>query len=234
MKAKYIGLFAVILIFGIIFIPKIHNRIVNNTIVDTTRMSTAKSQEADVVADTSELLLTLQEVPPFDFINQDNEGVTNEFYKGKVYVVEFFFSSCTTICPIMNRNMLQVSQEFANQENFGIASISIDPERDSPEVLKAYAAEKGATLKNWYFLTGDKADVYSFSNDGFKLYAGENKDVEGGFEHSGLFALIDKNGYIRSRTVVNGEIENPIKFYNGLDEKEIQWLKQDIKLLLKE
>ncbi len=66
------------------------------------------------------------------------------------------------------------------------------------------------------------------------MYAGENKDVEGGFEHSGLFALIDKDGFIRSRTVMNGEIENPIKFYNGLDEKEIQWLKEDINLLLKE
>ena len=76
--------------------------------------------------------------------------------------------------------------------------------------------------------------MYSFSNDGFRLYAGENKDVEGGFEHSGLFALIDKDGYIRSRTVVNGEMENPIKFYNGLDEKEIQWLKEDINILLKE
>ena len=130
--------------------------------------------------------------------------------------------------------MVKIQNEFYGNPAFGIASISIDPERDTPEVLKAYATEKGATLKNWHFLTGDKADVYSFSNDGFKLYAGENKDVEGGFEHSGLFALIDKNGFIRSRTVVNGEIENPIKFYNGLDEKEIQWLKQDIKLLLKE
>ena len=134
----------------------------------------------------------------------------------------------------MNENMVKIQKEFYGNPAFGIASISIDPERDTPEVLKAYATDKGASLKNWHFLTGDKVDVYSFSNDGFKLYAGENKDVEGGFEHSGLFALIDKNGYIRSRTVVNGEIENPIKFYNGLDDKEIQWLKQDIKLLLKE
>ena len=139
MKAKYIGLFAVILIFGIIFVPKIHDRIVNNTIVDNTRMSTAKSQEADVVVDTSKKLLVLQEVPAFDFINQDSQAITNDFYRGKVYVVEFFFSSCTTICPIMNRNMLQVSKEFASQENFGIASISIDPSFDTPQVLKAYA-----------------------------------------------------------------------------------------------
>ena len=71
MKAKYIGLFTVILIFGIIFVPKIHDRIVNNTVVDNTRMSTSKSQDADVVVDTSKTLLALQEVPPFDFINQD-------------------------------------------------------------------------------------------------------------------------------------------------------------------
>ena len=229
MKAKYIGLFAVILIFGIIFIPKIHNRIVNNTIVDTTRMSTAKSQEADVVADTSELLLTLQEVPPFDFINQDNEGVTNEFYKGKVYVVEFFFSSCTTICPIMNRNMLQVSQEFANQENFGIASISIDPSFDTPKVLKEYATTYNATHPNWNFLTGNQQIIHKLSNEGFKLFAAQDKDDIDGFSHSGLFALIDQNGVVRSRKETHG---NPLFYYNGLEQEGIDMLIQDIKKLL--
>ena len=229
MKAKYIGLFAVILIFGIIFIPKIHNRIVNNTIVDTTRMSTAKSQEADVVADTSELLLTLQEVPPFDFINQDNEGVTNEFYKGKVYVVEFFFSSCTTICPIMNRNMLQVSQEFANQENFGIASIYIDPSFDTPKVLKEYATTYNATHPNWNFLTGNQQIIHKLSNEGFKLFAAQDKDDIDGFSHSGLFALIDQNGVVRSRKDTHG---NPLFYYNGLEQEGIDMLIQDIKKLL--
>ena len=229
MKAKYIGLFTVILIFGIIFVPKIHNRIVNNTIVDTTRMSTAKSQEADVVADTSELLLTLQEVPPFDFINQDNEGVTNEFYKGKVYVVEFFFSSCTTICPIMNRNMLQVSQEFANQENFGIASISIDPSFDTPKVLKEYATTYNATHPNWNFLTGNQQIIHKLSNEGFKLFAAQDKDDIDGFSHSGLFALIDQNGVVRSRKDTHG---NPLFYYNGLEQEGIDMLIQDIKKLL--
>ena len=229
MKAKYIGLFTVILIFGIIFVPKIHNRIVNNTIVDTTRMSTAKSQEADVVADTSELLLTLQEVPPFDFINQDNSGVTNEFYKGKVYVVEFFFSSCTTICPIMNRNMLQVSQEFANQENFGIASISIDPSFDTPKVLKEYATTYNATHPNWNFLTGNQQIIHKLSNEGFKLFAAQDKDDIDGFSHSGLFALIDQNGVVRSRKDTHG---NPLFYYNGLEQEGIDMLIQDIKKLL--
>ena len=83
-------------------------------------------------------------------------------------------------------------------------------------------------------LTGKKEAIYAFSHDGFRLYVGENQDVEGGFEHSGLFALIDKNGYIRSRTVKTGEDVNPIKYYNGLDDKEVQWLKEDIAILLDE
>jgi len=209
-KYSYISIAFVILIFGIWAVPKIVANFNQNE------------------------LIKFEEVPPFEFENQHGLLVGNSEYKNKVYVVEFFFTSCPTICPRMNENMVKVQNEFYGNPSFGIVSISIDPERDSPEVLKAYANEKGATLKNWNFLTGDKEEIYSFSNDGFKLYAGENKDVEGGFEHSGLFALIDKDGFIRSRTVMNGDIENPIKFYNGLDEKEIQWLKEDIKLLLKE
>ena len=210
-KNSYVAITFVILVFGIYAVPKIVDRLFG---VDE--------------------LLKFEKVPTFQFTDQDNQLVSNADYENKVYVVEFFFTSCPTICPRMNENMVKIQNEFYGNPSFGIASISIDPERDSPEVLKAYAVDKGATLKNWHFLTGDKSEVYAFSNDGFKLYAGENKDAEGGFEHSGLFALIDKNGYIRSRTVKNGDIENPIKFYNGLEDKEIQWLKEDIKLLLKE
>ena len=210
-KNAYIAITFVILVFGIYVVPKIVDRLFGEN-----------------------ELVKFEKVPAFEFTDQDNQLISNDTYENKVYVVEFFFTSCPTICPRMNENMVKIQKEFYGNPSFGIVSISIDPERDSPAVLKAYAAEKGATLKNWHFLTGNKADIYSFSNEGFKLYAGENKDVEGGFEHSGLFALIDKNGYIRSRTVKSGDIENPIKFYNGLEDKEIQWLKEDIKLLLKE
>ncbi len=209
-KNSYIAITFIILIFGIYAVPKIVKNFTGNQ------------------------LLKFEKVPAFEFTDQHNKLVNNGNFEDKVYVVEFFFTSCPTICPRMNENMVKIQNEFYGNPSFAIASVSIDPEKDSPEVLKAYAEAKGATLKNWYFLTGDKNDVYAFSNDGFRLYAGENKDIEGGFEHSGLFALVDKEGYIRSRTVINGENENPIKFYNGLDEKEIQWLKEDIKLLLKE
>jgi protein SCO1/2 len=209
-KNSYIIIAFVILIFGIWALPKI---------VDTL---------------TRESLVKFERVPQFEFINQDDRKISNRDFEDKVYIVEFFFTTCPTICPKMNANMVKIQNEFYGNPDFGIASFSIDPKHDTPEVLKAYAKEKGATLKNWHFMTGDKDEIYTFSNDGFRLYVGENADVEGGFEHSGLFALIDKDGYIRSRIVKIGENENPIKFYNGLDAKEIQWLKEDIALLLDE
>ena len=209
-KNSYILVALVILIFGVWALPKIMNKF-------------SKTE-----------LVKFEKVPNFKFIDQNEKIVTNNTYKNKVYLVEFFFTSCPTICPKMNDNMIKIQNEFYGNPDFGIASISIDPVHDTPEILKSYAKEKGATLKNWHFLTGKKEDIYALSNDGFKLYAGENKEVEGGFEHSGLFALIDKEGYIRSRTVKNGENENPIKFYDGLDAKEIEWLKEDISILLKE
>lgn len=130
--------------------------------------------------------------------------------------------------------MLKIQDEFYGNPNFGLISVTIDPKRDTVEALKKYAEENNSTHKNWHFLTGDKDLIYEFSNKGFKLYAGENEEAEGGFEHSGLFALVDKDGFIRSRTVTTGENENPLKFYDGLDPKQIQMLKEDIALLLKE
>ena len=209
-KNSYIAVAFIVLIFGIWAVPKIIDRFEGTE------------------------LMTFEKVPDFEFISQDSVTVSQKNFEGKVYVVEFFFTSCPTICPKMHESMLKLQKEYYGNPEFGIASISIDPKRDTPSVLKQYANTKGSTLKNWYFLTGEKDLIYNFSNKGFKLYAGENKDVEGGFEHSGLFALIDKQGYIRSRTVKNGDMVNPIKFYSGLDPKEVEWLKEDIAVLLKE
>ncbi len=209
-KNSYIIISFIILIFGIWALPKIVDKLSNKELVK------------------------FEKVPPFEFTNHDGVKVNNSNYEDKVYIVEFFFTSCGTICPIMNKSMVVLQNEFYGNPDFGMASFSIDPKRDTPQKLKAYAKKTGATLKNWNFLTGEKDDIYALSHDGFSLYVGENKEAEGGFEHSGLFALIDKDGYIRSRTVKNGEMENPIKYYNGLDTKEVQWLKEDIAILLKE
>jgi len=141
----------------------------------------------------------------------------------------------------MNRNLIQIQDEFKGFEDFGVASFTINPDFDTPEVLKAYADNYGVTNPNWNLMTGDKAALYKLSNEGFYIYAAEDQTVEGGFEHSGTFALIDKNGFIRCR-VVNG---NPLIYYNGItsesektDEdgklEEISALKEDIKKLLNE
>ena len=206
-KYSYVGIAFIILIFGIYAIPKI---------VD--RLNPAK-------------LATIATVPPFEFTNQDGQLISNSFYKDKVYVVEFFFTTCPTICPRMTENMVKIQNEFYGNLDFGIASFSINPKNDTPEILKQYAKDHGATLKTWNFLTGEQEAIYALANTGFTLYAGENSDAEGGFEHSGMFALVDKEGNIRSRIDENG---NPIAFYDGLDSKGVQQLKEDINLLLKE
>lgn len=227
MKNKsYIGMAFVILVFGILVIPKIVQRIKNNDIVKGDRLNS--------IGDTSTAkadLLTIGPAPKFSLTNQDNKTISNETYRGKVYVVEFFFSTCPTICPIMNRNMKFVQESFASNANFGIASITINPENDTPEILKKHAEDIGAKGMNWNFLTGDKETIFGIANKGFNLYVGENKKVNGGFEHSGLFALIDKEGNIRSR---KDDFGNPIIYYDGLKEEGVKQLKQDITKLLAE
>ena len=212
-KHSYIGIAFIVLIFGIYVVPKVAKRF----------------EKAD--------LHRFEKVPSFEFINQDGMLVNNTTYKDKVYVVEFFFTTCPSICPIMNQKMLTIENEFFGHPEFGIASISITPDIDTPKVLKTYAQSFGITHKDWHLLTGKPQEyVYELSNLGFQLYAGnEGNEVHGGFEHSGLFALVDKQGYIRSR---NDEFGNPIKYYRAVEEHgfsdQIQELKEDIKRLLNE
>ena len=208
MKNKsYIGISFIVLIFGIWAVPKI----------------IAKFQKSDLVE--------IGPVPAFKLKNQDNKTISDKDYLGKVYVVEFFFSTCPTICPKMNESMLQLQNEFYGNPNFGIASITIDPAKDTPQVLKEHANLLGVKHYNWHFLTGDKEYIYSLANKGFNLYAGENNKVAGGFEHSGLFALVDKDGKIRCRKDAQG---NPILYYDGLDAAGVEAIKEDIKKLLEE
>ena len=134
-------------------------------------------------------------------------------YKGKVYLVEFFFSTCPTICPKMNKNLVDIQNTFPIVPDFGIASFTINPEYDTQEVLKTYAENYGVTNPNWHFMTGDKEAIYNLANTGFNLYAAQVEGADGGFEHSGNFALIDKEGYIRSRTDAFG---NPKIYYKGI------------------
>ena len=140
----------------------------------------------------------------------------------------------------MTKNLVDIQNTFPQHSNFGIASFTINPDFDTPEVLKNYAENNGVTNPNWNFMTGDKEAIYNLANSGFNLYAAEVDGAAGGFEHSGNFALIDKEGYIRSRTDAFG---NPKIYYKGIISQEEQFdedgeseditaLKEDILKLL--
>ncbi|WP_053978130.1 SCO family protein [Mangrovimonas xylaniphaga] len=242
---SYVGIAFIILVFGIIFVPKIVDRITNEDIIrNESRSDQANTKDKEVAA--SELaFLNIngepKKVPDFSFVDQNGNQITNKDYEGKVYVVEFFFTTCPSICPKMNKNLVQIQNEFKEFADFGVASFTINPEHDTTEVLKAYADNYGITNPNWHLMTGDKDAIYDLANIGFNLYTGENEEVAGGFEHSGNFALIDKNGFIRSRVVAG----NPLIFYNGIiseaeqkddegQEQQITMLKEDIAQLLQD
>lgn len=201
---SYIGITFVILVFGIWAVPKI--------------VETLSKPD----------LATIGQVPAFSFTDQNGKTVTNKDYDGKVYVVEFFFTTCPDICPIMTENMTKIQDEFLGNPNVGIASFTIDPQHDTPQVLNAYAKEKGITKLQWHLLTGEKEQIFKLANEGFNLYVGETP-TGAGFEHSGFFALIDQESNIRSRKDDN---DNPLIYYDGLNLKDIQMLKEDIKKLL--
>lgn len=207
----YIGLAFIILVFGIWAIPKIVKHL--------SKPDLAYIEKEGIKA----------EVPAFSFSDQNGKTITNKDYKGKVYVVEFFFTSCTSICPIMTESMKTVQDKFNANANVGIASFSIDPQFDSPEVLKKYAEERKITKPQWHLLTGNKDEIFKLANAGFNLYVAQMPDKPDGFEHSGYFALVDKEGFIRSRIDENG---NPIIYYDGLKDEDVKMLIEDINKLL--
>lgn len=226
MKNKsYIGISFIILLFGIYAIPKIISRIKNGDVVKGNSLDNVSN------ANKSTDLFKVGPAPKFELTDQNSKKIKNSDYLGKVYVVEFFFTTCPSICPKMNKNMVEIQKKFFGNPNFGIASISINPEFDTSEVLKSHAKLLGATATNWHFLTGDKKYIMDLSYKGFNLYAGENEKVAGGFEHSGLFALVDKKGNIRCRY---DDFGNPTVYYDGLEQAGIKSIMQDITLLLEE
>ena len=240
---SYIGISLIILIFGIIFIPKIVDRISSDSVVESDRLNVRGVERNSTPAEELayvEIDGERKKAPEFELIDQNGDTITNEDYKGKVYVAEFFFTTCPTICPVMNKNLVEIQNEIDNAKDFGIASFSIDPTHDTPEVLQEYAEKYGITNPNWHLLTGDKEYIYDLANSGFNIYAGEDEAAPGGFAHQGMFALVDQEGYIRSRRDAYG---NPIIYYRGSVERnksvaegeetpEIDILIEDIKNLL--
>lgn len=239
-KYSYVGISFIILLFGIIFVPRIVNRIKDTKIVSNTRMSSDNPVTNEKLA-----FLKLngkeRELPDFLFLNQDSLLVTHLDFKGKVTVVDFFFVNCPTICPRMTSNLSYLEKKFTGKD-LALASFTINPVYDTPTRLKKYAEAHQVTNPDWHFLTGDREQIYNLARNHFNLFAEENPNVPGGFEHSGYFALIDKNGYLRSRYDKFG---NPIVYYRGTvsleenvaangEKEQISILAEDIQKLLEE
>jgi protein SCO1/2 len=163
-----------------------------------------------------------------DFQLKDKDGEIYSYKKGGISVVSFFFSRCGTICPITNKNLLRVAENFKSDSLVSILSLTVDPIYDTPEVLKKYANELGANYKRWMFLTGDKKYIYDLAIKGFKLpvsdasdYDKNIVDIDQTFIHSDKLLLIDKYGHIRG-------------IYEGTNKSEIERLVVEIKVLLKD
>ncbi len=157
-------------------------------------------------------------IPAFRFLNQDSIWITEEDYPG-VYIADFFYATCPGICPIMTKEMVRV-QKFIqeNKLNVKILSHTVDPENDSPIVLKEYAQKKGADLSNWNFVTGDKKAIYDISYS-YLITALEDLDNENHFVHSEYFILIDTEKRVRG-------------LYDGTNSAEVDKLMQDLKILI--
>jgi protein SCO1/2 len=168
-------------------------------------------------------LPVLSYVQPFSFINQNGQQITQREVSGKVYVAEYFFTTCKGICPKMNRNMKKVYETFKDEGDFLILSHTVDPEIDNVNRLKRYADSLEVKTDRWQFLTGRKDSLYKSARVSYILDDPKNNDgkIENQFIHTQFFALVDKNGRVR-------------KIYDGLKANEIDELKQDVKTLLDE
>lgn len=210
----YIGLGIIIIIFGYFAITNVIHYVNKDKIVGSNR-----SEDRLPVGD--KFLKKFNKVPDFKFVNQNGDTITNDSLLGKVYVIDFFFTTCPTICTPMSINMSKISEALSDHEDFRTVSITIDPDHDQPAVLKEYAAKYDAN-DHWQFLVGDKEATYKLSREGFNAYVGESEDKAIRFEHSGNFALVDRDGYIRSRKVrIDKDNENWIYHYSGVQENDI-------------
>ena len=160
---------------------------------------------------------------PFAFTNQDGKQITEHDVTGKVFVAEYFFTTCTNICPVMNTNMRTVYDKFKNENDFLILSHTSFPEIDSVSVLKKYADSLQVNTQRWIFLTGRKDSLYKQARYSYKIDDPNNNliDIKEDFIHSQFFSLVDKNGVVRN-------------IYDGLKPTEVEKMMGEIELLLKE
>ena len=174
-------------------------------------------------------------IDDFSFINQDNDTITKDSLLGSIYVANFFFTSCPTICPTMTRNMSYLQDKLSVYPNIRFLSHTVDPDNDTPEKLVNYVdlmQQKNISidLSNWDFVTGDKDELYESAANYF-VNASVDSLAPGGFLHSEYFILIDKQGRVRSGIDING---NVVGAYDGTNEVQMKDLINDINVLMAE
>jgi len=159
------------------------------------------------------------QVPGFVFTNQDGGFTDSSFVRGKVWVANFFFTSCPTICPKMTKNLQKVQATFINNTNFTMTSMTVDPDHDGPAKLKTYAVSHQIKTQQWQLLTGQKKELYGFARKGLGVVATDGDGGPGDFIHSDQLVLVDQKGHIRG-------------YYDGTSRTATQTLIQDIQRLL--
>ena len=158
-------------------------------------------------------------IPPFQFVNQEGKTISESDFDGKIYVTDFFFTTCPSICPKMAVQLKKVQDEFKDFENFSILSHTVDPERDSVSALAAYADKVNAIKDKWHLVTGSKKELYEIARKGYFLTTSEGDGGADDFIHSPMFILVDKERSIRG-------------YYDGTNPKEVEKLIGDIKMLI--
>ena len=161
------------------------------------------------------------QIPDFDLVDQNGRAFKKKNLSGKIYVADYFFTTCQSICPIMKKQMGRIYKEFLSDSEVVLVSHTVNPEYDSVAVLKEYSKTLGVNQKKWIFLTGEKPKLYSLARNGYLLDAGVGSGGSDDFIHTQNFALVDKNFSIRG-------------YYDGTDSLEVNRLINEIKLLKQE
>lgn len=180
------------------------------------RAPVEKTVDGKIVVDT-----VYQTIPPFSYLNQDSVLVTEKDFENKIYIADFFFTACNTICPVMHRNMLKVYNEFKDNPNVKILSHSIDIKYDVPSRLKAYASKLGVESNKWAFVHGSQDSIYNIAAKSYLVAAYEDKADPQGLVHQGWFVLVDTKKQLRGA-------------YDGTKEDQVKQMMLDMETLLAE
>ncbi|WP_124979275.1 SCO family protein [Nonlabens xiamenensis] len=175
--------------------------------------------DPSLVDDSMLFIKKYHKVAPWELINQNGDTITHSDYEGKIYVADFFFTTCPTICPVMTKNMATIQEEFKNDPEVLLLSHSVTPEIDNVEILRQYADKKGVVDDKWNLVTGDRQQIYDLARKSYLAAKKKENGDDYGLIHTENFLLVDKEGRLRERS------------YDGTNTEDVEALIQDIYVL---